>query len=35
LATNATTSPSNQGSVSPEALMQRMMAARGGQNNLG
>jgi hypothetical protein len=35
LATNATTSPSNQGSVSPEAMMQRMMAARGGQNNLG
>jgi hypothetical protein len=35
LATNATTSPSNQGSISPEVMMQRMMAAKGGQNNLG
>jgi hypothetical protein len=35
LATNATTSPSNQGSVSPEVMMQRHLAARGGQNNLG
>lgn len=35
LATNPTTSPSAQGSVSPQVMMQRDLASRGGVNNLG